>query len=197
MENRDSQGASPAWGMKALPAVEGLAPDAPFPLLGQNYDSNHLTAIATLKSESFSLKIWQRWNLNPSLPSLSILILVSCPLRPGRLWQTNEATGFDTRAMRPPHAPWRKGTGNRDEGQGWGVGAHGCTAKSSNCSVYRSSQPGDGPHSPNMLQGAPFSPKAERHPEVSWVRHTVVSRVGSIFRELISCSESIVSQLVL
>lgn len=128
----DSQGASPSRGMKAPPAVEGLAPDAPFPLLGQIYDSNNLSSTAILKSESFSLKIWQRWNLNPSPQSLHSY-LGQLPTAARTSVQTNEATGVDTGATWPPHVSWREGTGNWDGGQGWGVGAHGCTAKLSHC----------------------------------------------------------------
>lgn len=192
----DSQGASPSQGMKAPPAVEGLAPDAPFPPLGQNYDSNQLSSTDFLKSESLSLKIWQRWNLNPSPPSLSILFLVSCPQRPGRLCRQMRPQG-----LRQGRRGLHMCRGGREQETGMearaGGGAHGCTAKLSHCSVYKSSQPGDGPNSPNMLQGAPFGPRAERHPEVSGAGHTAVSRVSSIFRELVSCSESILSQLVL
>ena len=110
--------------------------------------------------------------------------------------QTNEATGVETGATWPPHVLWREGKETGMEARAGG-GARGCTAKLSHCSVYKSSQPGDGPRSPNMLEGAPFGPRAERHPEVSGAGHTAVSRVSSIFRELVSCSESILSQLVL
>ena len=110
-------GRIPFSGHEGPACCRGAGPDAPFPPLGQNYDSNHLRSTAILKSESLSLKIWQRWNLNPSPPSLSILFLVSCPPRPGRLCRQMRPQGL-RRGRRGLHMC----RGGRERKPGWRPG---------------------------------------------------------------------------
>lgn len=91
------------------------------------------------------------------------------------LWQTNEATGTDTIMTWPLCVV---DEGGRKPAQ-WPilVQAYPCVTKLPDHSMYNCNQWKDHMHSSNVMQGTPFCPKAEKWPEVSWVRQTIVSRV--------------------